>query len=201
MNAVEALAKLRGLKVPVVETADAAAALRQSVHAASKTLARLAKAQLVISVRHGVWWIDGDPDAYRLSEYLSAPFPSYLSLQTALHVHGMIEQIPRVHYAVTLARTQTIRTHVGTYSFHHIDPTLFGGFIRSASGAPIATPEKALFDLAYLSAGRSRLFADLPEIELPRRFGRAELKRWISRIASPKRRTFVHSRLARFVEL
>jgi hypothetical protein len=42
VNSREAYAKLRGLGVPVIETAEAAAVLRQSAFAASKTLSRLA---------------------------------------------------------------------------------------------------------------------------------------------------------------
>jgi len=67
------------------------------------TLSRLLEAGLVSSVRHGMWWIDGAIDPYRLPEHLTAPLESYLSLQTALHLRGLIEQIPEVFYAVTLA--------------------------------------------------------------------------------------------------
>ena len=67
-------------------------------------------------------------------------------------------------HRVSLARTQTIRSSVGTFSFHHVTPELFGGFERTSAGTPLATPEKALFDVAYLSGVRSRLFASLPEL-------------------------------------
>jgi predicted transcriptional regulator of viral defense system len=196
VTAAEALARLRRLGIPVVETADAAAALSQKSAAASRTLSRLANAGLIVRVRHGVWWIDSDVDPHRLVEYLSAPYPSYLSLQSALYLHGMIEQIPETYYAVSLARTQSIRSRVGTFSFHHITPELFGGFEKTSSGVALATPEKALFDVAYLSGVRSRLFASLPELELPRGFNRKELARWIERVRAPRRRAMVRQRLA-----
>lgn len=199
MNARDAFARLRRLGVPVVETADAAAALNQSVYAASKTLSRLAESELVTQVRHGLWWIDTRVNAFRLSEYLTAPFPSYLSLQTGLHLHGMIEQIPETIYVVSLARTQTVATKVGTYSIHHVAPELFGGFERTPEDIPLATPEKTLFELAYLSAGRSRLFARLPELTLPKGFRRRELQRWVQRIPNAKRRVVVMRRLAGFL--
>ena len=66
MNAAESYAALRRLGVPVVSTSDAAAALSSSIAAASKTLARLARARLVTSVRHNLWWLDGAVDPYRL---------------------------------------------------------------------------------------------------------------------------------------
>lgn len=189
MNGREAFARLRRLGVPVIDTADAASALGQSPFAASKTLARLAESGLIIAVRHGTWWLDGRVDPYRLPEYLSAPFASYLSLQTALHLHGLIEQIPEVFYVVSLGRSQRIDTTAGTFSVHHLAPELFGGFRETAAGAKLATPEKALFDLAYLSGGRSRRFTSLPELELPRRFRRAELRRWLDRVPSARSQT------------
>lgn len=66
---------------------------------------------------------------------------------------------------------------------------------RKGSGSP----EKALFDFAYLSAGRSRLFATLPELELPRGFRKSELRRWLERIPSPRSRTLTESRLGAFL--
>ena len=199
MNAREAFARLQRLQIPVLGTADAAAALEQSAFAASKTLTRLAESGLVTSIRHGSWWIGKDADPYRLPEFLTAPMPSYLSLQTALHFRGMVEQIPEVFYVVSLSRTQRIATRVGSFSVHHVAPELFGGFEESAAGVKLATPEKALFDLAYLSGGRSRLFTAVPELEIPAKFQWREVRRWIGRIPSPRARTLVAQRLEQFV--
>jgi predicted transcriptional regulator of viral defense system len=199
MNAREALARIRRLDVPVIETADAAAALAQSKYAASKTLSRLASSGLLVQVRHGMWWIEPPVDPYRLAEHMTLPLASYLSLQTALHLRGMIDQIPQVLYMVSLARTQTIQTSAATYSIHHIAPELFGGFEQTPEGVRLAAAEKALFDLAYLSGGRSRLFSSVPELELPSGFRWQELRRWVERIPSLRRRTLVGRRLARFL--
>jgi predicted transcriptional regulator of viral defense system len=195
MNSSEAFARLRRLGVPVLDTADAAAALRQSPSAATKTLSRLADVGLVTSIRHGVWWVDGQVDPYVLPEYLSAPLGSYLSLQTALHLRGLIEQIPEVYYAVSLARTSRITTSVGAFSFHHVAPEVFGGYEERPTGVKLATAEKALFDFAYLSAGRSRLFTWLPELTLPKNFRRAELRRWLAKIPSERSRTITKTKL------
>lgn len=195
MNASSALAKLRALGVPVLRTSEAAATLGLSTFAASKALTRLSVEGLVRSVRHGVWWVDGEIDPYRLPEYLTLPLPSYLSLQTALHLHGLIEQIPVVHYAASLGRTQRVVTSAGTFSIHHIAPEVFGGCEETMTGALVATPEKALFDVAYLSGGRTRLFTSLPELELPSRFRRAELRRWVERIPSARGRTLTTRKL------
>jgi hypothetical protein len=39
----------------------------------------------------------------------------------------VIEQIPVVTFAVTLGRTHRVRSELGTVSFHHLAPELFGG--------------------------------------------------------------------------
>lgn len=199
MNAREAYAKLRGLGVPVIRTSDAAIALDLALPAAAQTLAALAKSKLVSSIRQGLFWVDGSVDPDRLPEYLTAPLPSYLSLHTALHRRGMIEQIPEVLYAATLARSQRVNSQVGSFSFHHLAPEVFGGFEELPNGVKLATPEKALFDFAYLSAGKSRLFVALPELELPRKFRRAELDRWVAKVPSERSRTITRRKLDRFL--
>jgi predicted transcriptional regulator of viral defense system len=200
VNAAEAYARLRRLGVPVVQTADAAAAFRQSTAAATKTLTRLRAAGLIRSVRHGLWWVDGNIDPYRLPEYLTAPLPSYVSLHSALYLRGLVEQIPEVCYAVSLARTQRVSTKAGAFSLHHIAPEVYGGFDETPAGVKLATAEKALFDFAYLSAGRSRLFTSLPELELPRRFRRAHLNHWVARIPSGRSRTITARKLEQFLD-
>jgi predicted transcriptional regulator of viral defense system len=201
MSPTEAYGKLLDLGVPAVETADVAAALRVSTSAATKLLTRLAAARLVLRLRPGLWLLDRTaPNAYRLAEIVTAPYPSYVSLQTALYLHGMIEQVPSVVYLASLARTQNIATSVGVFSVHHFAPELFDGFEVRSDGTKLATPEKALFDVAYLSGGRSRLFAHLPELELPARFRRSRLRVWIRRIAAPNKRSMVESRIAALLE-
>src|SRR5262249_33929449 len=132
-------------------------------------------------------------------EYVTAPFPSYLSLQTALYLHGMIEQVPASTYAVSLARTQRIRTSLGVYAIHHIAPELFEGFEPRDDGSKLAVPEKALFDYMYLSGGRSRAFSHVPELELPKTFRPAKLRRWVSKITAARRRSMVETRLAKLL--
>jgi predicted transcriptional regulator of viral defense system len=198
MNSRDAYARLRNLGVPVVETAEAAALLGQSVYAASKTLARLASSGLVTRVRSGTWCIDDSLSPLGLAQYLAAPYASYASLYTALRVREMVQQVPGVTYLVTLGRSRRLRTRRGTFSLHHIAPGLFGGF-EHIDGTPVATPEKALFDIAYLAGGRSRLRAGVPELELPKNFRYRELARWLSRIPSPRGRSMVSARLSKML--
>lgn len=191
MTAAEALGRLHALRAPVATTADAATLLGVSIDAANKTLTRLARANLMKRIRHGLWAVGTEVDPLLLPDQLTAPYPSYVSLQSALYLHAMISQIPQVTYVVSLDRTRRIRTSVGIFSLHHIVPELFGGFDVLEAGVKLATPEKALFDVFYLSGTRTRLFAALPELEFPRGFRVSLAHEWIARIASPRLRTIV----------
>lgn len=196
MTAGEALARLRALGVPVVTTSDARTVLGLSGSAASHTLRRLARVGLVVPVRNGLWALDRELDPLLLAEHLSAPYPSYVSLQTALYRHGMISQVPSVVYAVTLGRDRRYRTPFGPYSFHHLPPELFGGWATPPrSGLKLATPEKALADYLYLTPTRSRLFSALPELELPPRFSIEMTRGWLERIPNRRLRTIARRRL------
>jgi predicted transcriptional regulator of viral defense system len=180
---------------PVMTTADAALHLGLTRSAATRTLGRLAAAGLVLKLRHGLWSLDPRIDPLLLPEHLTAPFPAYVSLQTALHLHGIVSQVPHVIYVASLAPTRRVRTRVGVYSVHRLAPSFFGGFETTAGGVRLARPEKALLDSLYLAPARSRLFAALPEVEIPRRFDRAEARRWVGRIPEGPRRRLVERRL------
>jgi predicted transcriptional regulator of viral defense system len=196
VNAAKALGLLRALATPVFTTSDAAARLGLTVSAASKTLDRLRDAGLARLIRRGLWTVRETLEPLVLAEHLTAPHPAYVSLQTALHLHGMLEQIPAVIYVVSLARSQRIRTTLGTFSVHRVAPEFFGGFdLLPRSGAKVATPEKALLDVLYLSGGRSRLFASLPELELPAGLRLDRAQAWIKKIPSARLRTLVSRRL------
>jgi predicted transcriptional regulator of viral defense system len=198
MNARDALGRLRALRVPAVTTADAAALLGISVEAASHTLRRLGASGLVTPVRKGLWAIADRPNPLTLAEHVTAPYPSYVSLQSALYLHGMIDQIPAVTYLVSLARSARVRTGVGTFSIHHVRPELFGGAERDpSSGVRIASREKALVDYLYLSPTKTRLFAALPELELPKSFDTRAARRWVARIPAGRLRTIVERELER----
>ena len=200
MSGMTALAALRALKTPVLTTADASAALGSSIEAASQTLRRLRAAGLVWGIRKGLWSLADPTEPLALAEYVTAPYPSYASLQTALYLHGMIDQIPAVTYLASLSRSHQVRTSVATFSVHRIAPEFFGGFdVLPGSGVKLAAPEKALLDVLYLSGTRSRLFAALPEVELPRKFSHRVAKAWIARISSARLRSLVGQRYARMI--
>lgn len=201
MKTIDSLARLADLRAPVFTTNDAAAALRITRAHASKTLARLAGARQIMRLRRGSWGFRDKIDPLTLPALLTAPAPCYISLQSALYAHGMISQVPQRIYAVSSARTQTMHTPLGTISIHHLKPSFFRGFETDArTGLAMATPEKALADCLYLGLTRSRLFAALPELELPRKFSRARMAEYICRIDAPRRRRAVQRRWAELLK-
>jgi predicted transcriptional regulator of viral defense system len=196
MNQIDALRKLQQLQTPVFETRDAAALLQVTPGNASAILRRLAQQSLLVHVSHGRWLANRGIDRLALPELISAPYPAYVSLQSALFHHGLIEQIPSVVYAATLARSRRVATPLATISFHHLPPHLFTGFeLAPKSDVKMATAEKALFDLLYLAPARSRLFARLPELTLPRRFKWKMLEQYAGLVRSDARRTFLRERI------
>ncbi len=189
MRTVDALGELQQLRRPVLETGEVVARLDVSRVRASQILHSLEEAGLVSRLRRGLWLLK-PADPFSIPPYLTSPFPAYVSLWSALSKHGMIEQIPRQIFVVSLDRPRQVETPVATYSIHHLAPEVFGGFTGSSDAGYIATPEKALFDAVYLpSARRSPVF--LPELELPEIFDTSEVTAWTQRISAPWLRTKV----------
>lgn len=198
MNQIEALRRLRSLGTSGFETRDAVALLGVTPANANMILRRLERGGMLTHLSRGRWATPGGIHRFALPELLSAPYPAYVSLQSGLFHHGLIEQVPAVVYAVTIGRPRRVPTPLGVVSFHRMPPELFSGFeVDDASDAKIATPEKALFDLLYLAPGRSRLFAKLPELELPRSFRWPQLQRYVALVRSPSRRALLTRSIAR----
>lgn len=195
MNQAEALQAIQKLGVPSFETRDVGALLRVSPANASVILSRLANRGFVRRLARGRWLVGASPNREQLAEQLAAPSPAYVSFQSALFRHGIIEQVPEVLYAVTLGRARRMRTPLGVVSLHRMPPALFGGFKVTSDGTKVATAEKALFDFLYLGPTRSRFFTSLPEIELPKAFRWSEVAGWARRIKGKSRRAYVEEKL------
>ncbi len=124
------------------------------------------------------WVADGRLQQLRRGRYaLAAPYaklrphplavaarlvrPSYVSLQSALSYHGLIPEAVPVVTSVTTARPGRFETPLGSFSYRHVKPALFWGYenIRlderqpAGQAALVASPEKALVDLLYLTPG------------------------------------------------
>lgn len=190
---------------PVFATREAAAAAGVSGDQASRDLGRLARLGLLQRVARGVW---SDPRGARLSAYAAVPAlvalggpraRGYVSVLSALSLHGMISQVPRiVHVVVDRRARRTRRTALGTYRFHTLAPALMDGFVPAANGTfLLATPAKAVFDTLYLGARRGRRYAHLPELVVPVGFPVRELEGWIAQVRSVPLQRAIRARWAR----
>jgi len=151
MELTQILSHIKALKQPVFQTRDIVALLNQSTTTVSKALARLAAHNHLIRLNKGLWAMPEKIEPFMLPEYLTAPYPSYISLQTALHYHGIIEQIPENIYAVSIGRTNFFQTPIANISVHHLPPALYFGYETvGKNNIKMATSEKALFDFLYL---------------------------------------------------
>lgn len=86
---------------------------------------------------------------------------SYVSLQSALAYYGLIpEYVPSVT-SVTTGRPETTSTSIGNYIFKHIKTAWFHSYKNIELGERqsvfVASPEKALLDLLYLTPGSDDL--------------------------------------------
>jgi predicted transcriptional regulator of viral defense system len=171
---------------PVVSTAEAAAALRRTASSTSRLLRGLEEVGRAQQVRAGLWAIGPNrPDIFAIVAELTRPHPAYVSFLSALSYHGMIDQIPREISVASLDRAHRINTNLGTFAIHHLAPELFGGWQETGRGR-VATPEKAVFDLSYVSAVHAGAPRRIPELDLPTGFDPKAIDQWVDRIVSAR---------------
>jgi predicted transcriptional regulator of viral defense system len=195
-------------RVPVFTNRDILAATRISPSAAARALAALAHDGILVQVTRGVWARPNHPD---FSPYAIVPFllgasvrtggwqdaePGYVSLLSALSLHGLIDQIPRTIQIVVGGQRPPIRSPVGVYTFHRVQRSLLTGYEPGGRLAnfELATPTKALFDTLYLSTRRGRRHTFLPELDLSPLVSDAEMRRYIALISSVSLQTAVLNR-------
>ena len=94
-----------------------------------------------------------EPHPFALSHRLK-PF-SYVSLESALSWHGLMREQAKIT-CVTVERPAVISTPFGVFHFRHLKTEYFFGFnstyLDNDQWALIASAEKALIDLLYLTA-------------------------------------------------
>jgi predicted transcriptional regulator of viral defense system len=82
---------------------------------------------------------------------------SYVSCQSALAQYGIIPEAVPVVVSVASARPVRWDTPLGAFEFRHMKTVLIRGYrmleLGGGQKALVATPEKALLDLAYLHPG------------------------------------------------
>lgn len=190
----------------IFTTRDFAAASGSSMPAASRRLDRLASSGYLTRVTKGLWANASHPHFHPLAcvPYLLGKEQGYVSFMTALHLHGVVSQIPQTIQVATSGRGRVLQTALGCFEFLRIMPELMRvGVQWSDTRQPylIASPEKALLDVLYLSTRKGRRFASLPELEFDdSSFRRREFRRLLNEHPYPVRiRSAIEARWLKLV--
>lgn len=121
-------------------------------------LSRWVRAGKVLQLRRGLYalapaWRKVEPHPFHVANALRRG--SYVSLQSALAYHGAIpEHVPTVT-SVGPGRPEMVRNALGAFAFNHVASGMSFGYTRTEVAlrqfAFVASPEKALLDLVYLT--------------------------------------------------
>lgn len=123
-----------------------------------RQLADWVRAGKVVQLRRGLYTLADEyqlehPHSYVIANHIVKG--SYVSLHAALSYYDLIPEHVAVVTSVTTGRPGTWQNPFGHFSYQHIQDKLFFGFdyrqMTQTQWAYIATPEKALLDLIYLT--------------------------------------------------
>src|SRR3990167_75353 len=111
--------------------------------------------------------------------------PSYLSLKTVLSKDGIINQIPRQIYSISLNKSYKIKINGVFLVYRQIKRELFFGFYQKENQY-MAYQEKALLDLLYFIS-RGIETVSFQELDLSR-LNRNKLFKWVKPYPSPTKK-------------
>lgn len=189
---------IKQLRRDVFTTHELCASSGKSPSGVTQALNHLRKEGILFKIYRGIW---SEKDSEKVSpytvvQYLLPRHRAYVSFVSALHLYGLIEQIPQVITLATTSHSKIIHTKIGTYRFHQLKPSFFAGFTwyKERGSFLIAEPEKALIDSLYLSTRKRRQFGHFPELYFPESFDFKKAKGWIKRITDYKIRYAVEKK-------
>lgn len=197
------IAYIAGLGRPVFSARELSAVSGKSPSTVSQGLAYLQQQGLTVKVSHGLWAAGASaPSPYAVIPCLLPRQRAYVSFTSALHLHGIIEQIPQAVTLASVAHSAEIQTASGLFIVHHLAPSFFCGFgwREGGEGFLIAEPEKALADCLYISAFRKRQFSHFPELRFDRSFSFKKVSSWIDRITNLRAAAHARRRLVQIRE-
>ena len=157
-------------------------------------LSRWVKAGKLLQLRRGLYafapaWRKVEPHPFVIANAMHRG--SYVSLQAALAYYAAIpEHVPTVT-SVGPGRPEVVRNLLGTFALNHVAGSMLFGYSRIEVAprqfAFVASPEKALLDLVYLTRGADAP-AYLRELRLqnPGEFHTKTLLDLAARTAKPK---------------
>lgn len=115
-----------------------------------KIIQRLCQEKILQKLERGKYiLVDKSVDDFELANFLYNP--SYISLETALNLSGVLSQFPYEITSVTPKRNREKRIDSKVLIYLHIKPSLFWGYQKKGNFL-LAEPEKALLDSAYFAS-------------------------------------------------
>ena len=141
------------------------------IDVASRQLAQLADKGVLVRLTRGVW---GQPEHPRFTPFAAVPLllgneQGYVSFLSAMHLHGLIAQIPGSIQVATTGHARRLATPAAHYEFLRIQPSMMMEGVGVSATEPsynVATGAKALLDALYIATRRGRRFVSLPELDL-----------------------------------
>ncbi|MBU0576661.1 hypothetical protein KJ707_03840 [Patescibacteria group bacterium] len=118
-----------------------------------KIIQRLEKRKVITQLKNGSYRLSPGLINPPLSDFRLANFlyhPSYISLETALSLYGIITGFSYVITSVSIKKTASISIEGKEFSYSSISPKLFWGYEKTADYL-IADPEKSLLDYLYFA--------------------------------------------------
>ena len=131
---------------------------RRSASDVRRQLDRWVKSGRLLQLRRGIYAVGPPyqtdaPHPFLVANHLRSP--SYVTLQSALSHYGMIPEFVPVTTSVTTGRPEELETPLGRFVFRHVKKAAFFGYrqteISRGQRVFLASPEKALLDLLYLT--------------------------------------------------
>ncbi len=200
MPKLSVLEAIKELRRPVFTTHEINTCCEATLSNTVQTLNYLSKQGMISKITRGVWGLEiGNEklNAFKMIPFLLHRHRAYLSFISALHLYGIIEQIPQMITVASTGHTRIIQTKFGAFYIHKIAPSFFKGFdwYKGTGGFLIAEPEKAFIDCLYISTRRKKQFGYFPELYFPKSFRFNRAKEWAKAIPDAKIRAAVLRKL------
>lgn len=194
---------IKQLQRPIFTTHELCISSGKSASTITQSLNFLEREGIIFKIYRGIWI---EAENKKIGPYTLIPFlfprqRAYVSFISALHLYGIIEQIPQLITLASTTHTKIIHTKIGTFSIHQISPNFFDGFnwYKGEGTFLIAEPEKALIDSLYLSTRKKKQFGHFPELHFPKSFNFKKAKEWVKRIPEQRMRICVQKKLDTFL--
>lgn len=199
MNRYSILAAIKRLEKSVFTTREVADISGCSLSSATLALTRMEREGLMFRIYRGIWAETSNAklSPYAIIPYLLSQNRAYVSFISALHLYGMIEQIPQEITLASIIHSKTIKTKIGTFAVHKLTPDFFKGFswYKGSGTFLIADPEKALIDCLYISGHKNRQFRYFPELNIPKTFSIKKARSWANAIPHKRIQSYVLKKL------